>query len=173
MIFMIWSIIVFFIRCTVGGVFVTAALLKLFSGAASFAHQIAAYQIIPARYSSLFAYLLLPLELFAGISLIAGLFFPFTLLLAAALLVMFLLATAHQLWRGRESGCGCFGGRGKTASQWTVVWRNLVLLGLLAILSWAGWAVGLWGLFLLITLLFRFQLTTKRTKTKPIQESSL
>jgi methylamine utilization protein MauE len=110
-------------------VLVIAGLLKIGS-LSSFGKQIASYEIMPAGLATVSGYLIPPIEIGIGISL---LFLPVIAAGAACLFMSFALAVGVNLLRGRsELRCGCFGPTGKHTISLTHVVGN-VGLSLLAV----------------------------------------
>ncbi len=91
-------------------VLVIAGLLKIGS-LSSFGKQIASYEIMPGSLATLSGYIIPPIEVGIGISL---LFLPRVATGAAFLFMSFALAVGVNLLRGRSQlRCGCFGPSGK------------------------------------------------------------
>lgn len=118
-------------------VFLTGAWMKL-ADRADFALAVDAYDLLPERLVPA-ASLLLPLA-----ELLAGLLLPWPatrsvgLLLGALVLVGVTGAVAINLGRGRTIiDCGCGGLSGRQPISWTLVARNVGLLGVLAIVAMA------------------------------------
>jgi hypothetical protein len=110
--------------------FVSAALQKLRSPA-RFAEAFAAYQLLPDG-AARFAWLVPALELTIGVALLARSSRAGACAAGAALLLLYAAAIALNLQRGRtDLACGCGGpGERRPIAAW-MVWRNLVLAGLL------------------------------------------
>lgn len=97
---------------------------------------VADYRILPEPLVEPFARTLPWLEIAAGISLLVPATRPVGAVLAAGLLLVFALAMAINLARGRtEIDCGCFIGRQKERIGWPLVVRNLLLVGAAALLT--------------------------------------
>jgi hypothetical protein len=115
------------IRTLVSLVFLTAAYGKFRHGMA-FRGVVANYRLLPDAMVPPAAYLIPPVELLLGATLLAGLAFPWPELGAAALLLLFALAMGINLRRGRRHiDCGCFQSALKQTLSRTLVMRNLVL----------------------------------------------
>ena len=86
-----------------------------------------AYQIVPERYVGFVAGALFITEFVTLIALL--LMQPEALVLAAALLAIYAIAIAVNVWRGRRQiDCGC--GDEPTPVSWTLVVRNMLLISL-------------------------------------------
>jgi hypothetical protein len=117
-------------RLALAAVFALAAITKL-RALDEFVGVVQNYRVLPEILVRPVAYGLPPLE--AAVAL--GLLFAPTRMPAAigaaALLVVFSLAMAVNLVRGRiEIDCGCFASALKQRIGWSLVVRNLVLIGL-------------------------------------------
>ncbi len=113
--------------------FASAALHKV-RDLALFAQILAAYRVLPG--ASGLAWLVPLAEVFVG----AGLLLPGTRAAAAALgaglLLLYALAMAVNLVRGRrELACGCGGPNERRPIGAWMVWRNLLLAGALALVT--------------------------------------
>ena len=121
------------IRMLVSLVFLTAAYGKL-RHVVAFQGVVANYRLLPDAAVVPAAYLIPPAELLLGATLLLNLAFPWPLLCAAALLLLFALAMGVNLRRGRRYiDCGCFQGALRQTLSWTLVVRNAVLALLLGI----------------------------------------
>lgn len=97
---------------------------------------VADYRILPEPLVEPFARALPWLEIAAGLSLLVPPTRPLGAVLAAGLLLVFVVAMAVNLARGRtEIDCGCFIGRQKERIGWPLVVRNLLLVGAAALLT--------------------------------------
>jgi uncharacterized membrane protein YphA (DoxX/SURF4 family) len=115
------------IRMLVSLVFLTAAYGKLRHGT-PFQGVVANYRLLPDAMVVPAAYLIPPIELLLGATLLLGVAFPWPELGAATLLLLFALAMAINLRRGRRHiDCGCFQSALKQTLSWTLVMRNVVL----------------------------------------------
>jgi uncharacterized membrane protein len=120
---------------TVCGVVLLIAGAMKIGGMGVFGQQIAAYSVLPRRLARLAGYLLPPLEMTVGISM---LFAPRLGAVAAFLFACFAMAVGLNLLRGRtELRCGCFGATGRHTISWGHVAGNFTL-ALLAVLSFFG-----------------------------------
>lgn len=121
------------IRTLTSLVFLTAAYGKLRHGA-PFQGVVANYRLLPEAMVAPAAYLIPPVEVLLGVTLLLGLAYPWPELSAAGLLLLFALAMGINLRRGRRHiDCGCFQSALKQTLSWTLVMRNLVLALLLGV----------------------------------------
>ena len=118
-------------RWYLGVLFVGACLHKIVEPA-SFALDIATYDILPLVAVNLVAIVLPWIELFVGGMLIAGWRVRASSLIVAAMMLVFLAALCIALARGLDMSCGCFASQGAEEdpiSRVTVL-RDIVWLGL-------------------------------------------
>lgn len=121
------------IRTLISLVFLTAAYGKL-RHAAPFQGVVANYRLLPDAMVAPAAYLIPPVELLLGATLLLGLAYPWPELSAAGLLLLFALAMGINLRRGRRYiDCGCFQSALKQTLSWALVMRNGVLALLLGV----------------------------------------
>jgi uncharacterized membrane protein YphA (DoxX/SURF4 family) len=134
-------------RWYLGVLFVGACLHKI-AEPASFALDIATYDILPLVAINLVAIVLPWIELFVGAMLIAGWRVRAASLLVAAMMVVFLAALCIALARGLDMSCGCFASQGAEEdpiSRLTVL-RDVAWLGLaLFVIAFDRGQVGLDG----------------------------
>ena len=99
-------------------VFVAAALPKI-ADPPAFAHMIYNYRMVPGAFVNALALVMPWIELVVGILLIVGAWRREAALVAALLLLVFLVAIGWNLARGHAVDCGCFDVRsaGKTPEQ--------------------------------------------------------
>ena len=119
------------VRWYLGVLFVGACLHKI-AVPASFALDIATYDILPLAAINLVAIGLPWIELIAGVMLIVGWRVRGSSLVIAGMMVVFLVALCIALARGLDMSCGCFASQGAEddpISRMTVI-RDLVWLGL-------------------------------------------
>jgi Methylamine utilisation protein MauE len=117
-------------RLALAAVFALAAVTKLraFDEFIGVVHN---YRVLPDVLVRPVAYGLPPLEAAIAIGLLTAPTRTPAAIGAAALLVAFSLAMAANLLRGRvEIDCGCFASALKQRIGWSLVARNLVLIGL-------------------------------------------
>lgn len=113
-------------RFILAGVFVLAGLSKL-PFRHEFARLVRRYGVLPPRLIGPVALALPPLELLAGLCLLAGVATRPMAVLVGLVLCAFSGALAINLLRGNEIDCGCFTMTGPTRLSWMLVARNLVL----------------------------------------------
>jgi len=124
-------------RLLLGGVFLVAALAKLVDRPGSL-QSLKAFGVPDgiARWATW----LLPAFEFA---IAMGLQFQATAVLAASaaasLLIVFVAAIAHNLARGRQPDCHCFGQLHSEPVGWPVLGRNAVLAATAVFIAAAGW----------------------------------
>jgi uncharacterized membrane protein YphA (DoxX/SURF4 family) len=107
-------------------VFIRAGIVKL-SGLADFRAAVKNYQILPARLTGAAALGVPAVEVGAGTLLLLGVLPGITAGCLAALLVVFSVAIAVNLARGRVFDCGCDG-----AAPQQISWRHVAVNVLLA-----------------------------------------
>lgn len=120
-------------RIGLGGLFLYAGLLKA-SDVASFAGDIARYEILPYRWNYLVAATLPYVEFLAGLLLVANRRVRPAALVAGGLTAVFMLILISVVARGLAIDCGCFGGQGHTTAA-QALWRDAGLL-LLSIVTY-------------------------------------
>ncbi len=110
------------------GIFLPSAWSKL-RALDEFAGVVAEYRLLPAALVRPVAVSLPVVEVAAGVLVLVPATRPVGAALAIALLLLFALAMAINVVRGRtEIDCGCFIGRQKERIGWPLVLRNLVLV---------------------------------------------
>ncbi|RJO66234.1 MAG: DoxX family membrane protein [Myxococcales bacterium] len=116
-------------RLYLGGVFILACWHKILDPA-SFALDVATYQILPLSLINLMAIVLPWLELIAGLMLIAGSRARAAALLIAGMMAMFVAAISIALSKDLVMSCGCFASQGMEEDpiSWLTVVRDLVWL---------------------------------------------
>lgn len=143
------SVALVLVRLFVGGLLVTAGLLKLKAGTRWFQQQILAYKIVKGQFAWLLARFLPMVELICGLLLLLGWQTPTVSLISFGLLWLFSAAIIYTIWQGRQVGCGCFGQHTSTVSlqgQWAMIYRNLILMGLLIVICSfvSSWSIDAW-----------------------------
>jgi putative oxidoreductase len=124
-------------RLYLGAVFLLACWHKILDPA-SFALDVATYQILPLELVNLFAIILPWVEAAAGLMLILGFRARAAALLVAAMMVMFMVALTLALRGGLQMSCGCFASAGAEEdliSGWTLL-RDLGWLILALYVLW-------------------------------------
>lgn len=99
---------VLLLRIILGGILVYAGWAKLFE-MASLAKAIDNYQILPYGAINIFAMVLPPIEIIAGLGMIFGVFLDGALVVSTALFALFVIAVESAILRGLNIDCGCFG----------------------------------------------------------------
>lgn len=87
--------------------FVVAALPKI-ADPPAFAHMIYNYRMLPGGLVNALALVLPWVELLAGLALILGVWKKEAAVVAAVLLIVFIVAIGFNLARGHAVDCGCF-----------------------------------------------------------------
>lgn len=111
------------VRLYLGGIFLFACLHKI-AHPASFAVDVATYQLLPTGLVNLFALILPWVELIAAILLIVGVRVKAASLLILAMMIAFTVALGWALHLRLDMSCGCFASQG--AAQDPISWRTLV-----------------------------------------------
>lgn len=121
------------LRLALGGLFVTAGVLKL-RDPGTFASEVANYHLVPAM-APLLAVTLPVVEILSGAALILARsrWRTAAALLIALLMGLFTIAVSQVLARGINVSCGCFGSSSGPVTGWTLA-RDLGLLGCAALL---------------------------------------
>lgn len=123
-------------RVLVGGLLILAGVLKLRLGTQWFFKRVLDFNLIKGSVAFVLAWALPPLEILLGVCLVLGLLLPWAVLAAFVMLLVFTAALLRAFWRGMDVDCGCFGRRMLTTqARWRVVYRNVVLMGLLLFVS--------------------------------------
>ncbi|HYS44887.1 MAG TPA: MauE/DoxX family redox-associated membrane protein [Rhizomicrobium sp.] len=118
-------------RICVGLVFLAAAAQK-FSHWRILPAVIANYRLLPHAFVAPASALLPPVELILAVMLLSGFAQGWTVLAAMALLALFAIAMAINLYRGRTMiDCGCGQSFLKQTLNWSLIARNAVLAALL------------------------------------------
>ena len=127
------------------GVLFTGACIHKIAHPASFALDIATYDILPLVAVNLVAIALPWIELVAGVMLIVGWRVRPASLLVSGMMVVFLAALLIALARGLDMSCGCFASQGAEEdpiSRLTVLrdlaWLAMALFVLVCDRGWAG-----------------------------------
>lgn len=121
-------------RILLGGVFVWASWEKILDPEA-FAQVIANYQIVAVVPGNLAALILPWVELVCGACLILNRWTRGSALIAAALMLIFIIALAYNIHRGMDVNCGCFTLDEKApGNMWLYLVRDAVFLTMAAII---------------------------------------
>lgn len=112
------------VRLYLGWLFAEASLHKI-ANPASFALDVATYQLLPLYLINVFALIVPWVELVAGGLLLVGARVRAAALLVAGMMVSFIVALAWALHLGLDMTCGCFASQGAVdedpISGWTMV----------------------------------------------------
>lgn len=115
-------------------VFIAACLHKI-ADPASFALDIATYELMPLWSINALALVLPWVELLAGVMLVVGYRVPAAALLIAGMMLVFIVALLAALARGLDMSCGCFASQGAAEEDpisYLTVLRDLGWLALAA-----------------------------------------
>lgn len=123
---------ILFGRILVGLTLVVAGALKLKAGSRWFLKSLLAYDLVRGKTAALLSKGLPWLEVACGFLLVLGFFTPFAALTSFVILLIFTSAVTSAIVRDKPVDCGCFGRSTKVSrARWTLVYRNIVLMGLL------------------------------------------
>ena len=126
------------------GLFTASAAKKLFN-IATFAKTIRSYELLPAPLVTLSAVSITVTEVLVVAFLALGVCIQFAAMCAAILLVLFSIAMAANLLRGRNwLDCGCVGYAG-TRINWFLVVRNLAVVVTMCVPLLRGSWTALWA----------------------------
>ncbi len=116
------------IRWVLGVTFVYASIYKI-ADPSGFAKIIYGYYLFPDYSINLLAIILPYMELFAGLTLITGLYYRSGAIVISVMLLFFMTAISINLARGHQFDCGCFtvGDAGHTSSAIQILVRNIFL----------------------------------------------
>lgn len=114
-------------RVLTGFILLIAGMAKALMNGDRFSRAVLAYELLPSWAAKLLANWLPWLELAVGTLLVIGLWTKLVALVSMWLLAIFAVAVTVSLLRGKEIGCGCFGGHAQKMG-WRVAVRNIVLL---------------------------------------------
>ncbi|MBN1397020.1 MAG: DoxX family membrane protein [Bacteroidetes bacterium] len=101
------TVLIFFIRLTLGVIFVISSLDKI-ADPDAFTLSILNYKVIGFGLATATATILPPLELICGLGLILGIYPRSSAFLITAMLVIFTIMVISALIRGLDISCGCF-----------------------------------------------------------------
>ena len=105
---------------------------------AAFRAALEAYELLPVAVAGGVAWALPGVEALAGLTLVIEPLRGVGVALSAGLLVVVTSAVVINLLRGRNGlGCGCGGIEDEQTLSWTLVARNVMLLALLAVVSFS------------------------------------
>ncbi len=116
-----------YVQWFLGMTFFLSGIRKLTS-LKQFSYVVYAYEILPRRISTVYAYILPFIEMGTGLLLIIGIFNTYTSLIIIILLLSFIMAISINLFRGRGNiDCGCYG-VGSTNIHIGLIYRNIILI---------------------------------------------
>ena len=124
------------LRVLIGALLIIAACAKLWRGQSALQQAVMAYQLLPRFLVKPFSLALPVIEIVAGLALIVAWRAEWPLLLAAGLLAVFIVAILRSVLLDRKHYCGgCWGFSTRDVSivRWQLVYRNAVLVLLLAV----------------------------------------
>ena len=94
---------------------------------AAFALDLSNYRLLPGWMINPVAIALPWIEIFAGCSVLAGVFLPGGALIISTLLLLFATALGISLFRGLDISCGCFGSTAGQGITWWYLVRDIIL----------------------------------------------
>jgi putative oxidoreductase len=118
-------------RFALGFLFLSASVPKLLAPA-EFARAVRNYRLLPSRLNQPVATWLPRIELALAVALLLGVAAGITGAVAAATLIVFAVAVAVNLARGRRIDCGCFTTASPRRIGWGLVVGDVVLAGMAA-----------------------------------------
>lgn len=118
-------------------VFLAAAVPKL-AGRREFQRAVANFGLLPRRLVGPVAAVLPPMELVCAAALLVGFAVTPIALAAAVLLILFGLAIAVNLARGRQIDCGCSGSVAPRTISWELVAGDLALAAMALVAALAN-----------------------------------
>ena len=101
------SVIALLCRVILGIVLIYASIDKIVHPA-EFAKAIGNYNVLPFGLENLLGIVLPVLELMVGICLVLGIMIDGSAIIAAGMMVVFIIAISKALFRGIDINCGCF-----------------------------------------------------------------
>ena len=101
------SVIALLCRVILGIVLIYASIDKIIHPA-EFAKAIGNYNVLPFGLENLLGIVLPVLELLVGICLVLGIMIDGSAIIAAGMMVVFIIAISQALFRGIDINCGCF-----------------------------------------------------------------
>ncbi|MBK9090142.1 MAG: DoxX family membrane protein [Holophagales bacterium] len=121
------------------GIFFVVAALPKIADPPSFAHMVYNYRLLPGPLVNPASLTMPWAEMLLGVALICGIWRRTAASLVGALLVVFIVAIAFNLFRGNAIDCGCFdvADAGKSVEErfhdmWMVILRDAGMLLLVA-----------------------------------------
>ena len=112
------------VRLYLGGLFLAACVHKI-GHPASFALDVATYQLLPLGTVNLFALIVPWVELLVGLMLVLGVRVRAAALVTSGLMVSFMIALGWALVQGLDMSCGCFASQA-AAEYDPISWRTML-----------------------------------------------
>ncbi|WP_285779861.1 MauE/DoxX family redox-associated membrane protein [Microtetraspora sp. NBRC 13810] len=127
-------------RLVVAGVLIVAGWLKIGNPVLS-VHAVEAYELLPGSVATAVGYGLPILEIVVGVLLVVGLLTRVAGIVAALLMLAFVIGIASAWARGLRIDCGCFGGGGQLASGQdpSYFWEIVRDAGIFLLAGWVVW----------------------------------
>jgi len=116
-------------RLLVGLILCIAGVAKIRRGQSRFLKAILGYDLVPRGAAIVLSRWLPWIEVLTGILLLVGFLSRLAVVIAFGLLLLFSTAIVISLLNRRDNDCGCLGSL--TPVQWRLVYRNLLLMGIL------------------------------------------
>lgn len=127
--------VLLFIRTFTALVLLVAGISKL-GGRREFIETVRNYRLLPEGLSIFVGRWIPILEVMIGISLLLGILIPLTTFATAALFILFGIAVAVNLLRGRRNiSCGCFGPQQNRPLTRILVARNMIFAVLMTLVG--------------------------------------
>ena len=101
------SVIALLCRVILGVILIYASIDKIVNPA-EFAKAIGNYNVLPFGLENLLGIVLPVLELLVGTCLVLGIMIDGAAIIAAGMMVVFIIAISQALFRGIDINCGCF-----------------------------------------------------------------
>ena len=101
------SVIALLCRVILGVILIYASIDKIVNPA-EFAKAIGNYNVLPFGLENLLGIVLPVLELLVGTCLVLGIMIDGAAIIAAGMMVVFIIALSQALFRGIDINCGCF-----------------------------------------------------------------
>ncbi|EMI9087093.1 hypothetical protein COD05_05225 [Bacillus cereus] len=126
--------IILILRILIGTLFLTSSISKLLHFSKHVV-IVGEYKILPKKFIKFFSRMEVSLALICSISLILGLLQLWVGAILLLLLIMYTIGIIVNLYRKRTNiSCGCGGIVGDHNLSWTLVFRNIFLVGLIIFL---------------------------------------
>ena len=119
-----------FVRSVIAVLLMAAGVSKLVN-LQTFVQVVRDFRLLPEKLVKSVGLMIPIIEVIISLLLILGLLQPWTLITASCFFIMFGVAVAINLFRGRSNiSCGCFGRGRNHRLTWGLVLRNVLLAGL-------------------------------------------